>query len=86
MKKGLSTPHFHKMMTEYYLVLSGKGTMRIQEIKGSMNEVVLEPGIIVRVDPNELHQTNTPESLVLETITTPTWTAEDEIVSNESLF
>ncbi len=51
-----------------------------------MSEAELKPGVIVRIDPSEIHQTNNTNALVLEAITIPAWTEEDEIASNELLF
>jgi len=46
----------------------------------------LRLGVVVRIDINEIHQTNNLDNLVLEAITYPAWTAEDEIVVKENLF
>lgn len=86
MKEGISTAHYHKDSTEYYLVLSGKGILKIKNPKGEISETELNPGILVRIDVNEIHQTNNLDFLILEAISCPAWKAEDEIVVNESLF
>lgn len=86
MKEGISTAHYHKESTEYYLVLSGKGILRIKNPEGKVSETALNPNILVRIDVNEIHQTNNLDKLVLEAISYPVWKAEDELVVEESLF
>jgi mannose-6-phosphate isomerase-like protein (cupin superfamily) len=85
MRKGLSTAHYHKKLTEHYLVVEGKGTMRIKT-KGKIQELELKPEVIVQIEPGEIHQTKTPERLVVEVITQPVWTKDDEIVVEKNLF
>lgn len=86
MKTGISTAHYHRNSVEYYLILSGKGILKIKNSKGEVSEIELKPGILVRIDVNEIHQTNNLGNLVLEAISYPSWKAEDEIVVKESLF
>lgn len=86
MSKGLSSPHYHKKLVEYYLVLEGLGTLKVKLVTGGVKQVDLKPGIIVKIEPREIHQTESSGSLVLEAITYPAWTLEDEIITKESLF
>lgn len=86
MVPGISGAHYHSRTTEYYLVLSGNGILKVKDPQGNLSEVELKAGVVVRIDPKEIHQTNNLESLVLEAITIPAWTAEDEIVVEKSLF
>ena len=87
MSNGVSTSHYHKKTVEYYLVLEGQGILRTRDMQGdTANEVELKPGILVRIDKNEIHQTNNLGGLILEAITSPAWTKEDEIESDINLF
>lgn len=85
MRKGFSTAHFHKKLTEYYLVLEGSGFFRIKT-KNGLKEIELNPGIVVKIEPGEIHQTKTPEKLVVEVITWPAWTESDEFPVEQNLF
>jgi mannose-6-phosphate isomerase-like protein (cupin superfamily) len=86
MAKGLSTPAYHKATIEYYLVVSGEGTLRTKLSGSQIQETNLSPGVVVKIDVNEIHQVNNPDTLVIEAITYPAWTPEDEISVEESLF
>lgn len=86
MEEGLSTAHFHRKTVEYYLVIEGRGVLRIQDEDGKKAETELGPDVLVKIDKNEIHQTNNLGGLVLEAITTPVWTKEDEIESDLNLF
>jgi mannose-6-phosphate isomerase-like protein (cupin superfamily) len=86
MINGISPAHYHIKTTEYYLVISGKGITKIKTPQGEVIETELKPGVVLRIDPKEAHQTNNIDSLVLEAITIPAWTAKDEIIIKESLF
>lgn len=86
MTQGLSLPAFHKKTTEYYLVISGKGVLRTKLPESEIVETKLYPGVITRIDINEIHQVNNLDSLIIEAITYPVWTLEDELPVTESLF
>ncbi|RJO60925.1 hypothetical protein C4544_04105 [candidate division WS5 bacterium] len=87
MVEGISTAHFHKNTVEYYLILEGNGILRTQKIDGEeVVETELEEGVLVRIDKNETHQTDSKKGLVLETISIPAWTEEDENESEVNLF
>ncbi len=83
---GATVAHYHHKITKYYLVISGKGILRIKDSKDNLSEIELKEGVVVRIDPTEIHQTYTLDALVLEVITIPAWTKADEIVVQESLF
>ena len=85
MYKGLSGTHYHKKLTKYYLVLEGRGLLRIKT-HGRIKEIELKPGIIVKIEPKEIHQTKTFKKLILETITRPAWAESDEYPVNMNLF
>jgi mannose-6-phosphate isomerase-like protein (cupin superfamily) len=85
MRKGFSTAHFHKKLTEYYLVLEGDGFFRIKT-KNGLKEIELRPGVVVKIEPGEIHQTKTPEKLVVEVVTHPAWIESDEFPAKENLF
>ncbi len=85
MRKGLSMAHFHKKLTEHYLVIEGSGLMRVKTKKG-VKEIKLKPGILVKIEPGEVHQVKTNKKLVVEVITQPAWNEADEIVVNKKLF
>lgn len=86
MQPGLSSAHYQRITTKYYLVISGNGILRVKDKDGRLSETELKEGVVVRIDPNEIHQTNNFRSLILEVITTPAWTKEDAIGVQESLF
>lgn len=86
MVPGVSGAHYHDNTTEYYLIVSGKGLLRVKDPRGTLSEIELKPGVVVQIDPKEVHQTNNLDSLAIEAITIPAWTAEDEITAEESLF
>jgi len=85
MFKGLSTPHYHKKLIEYYLVVEGEGILRVKT-KQKIEEIKLHPDVIVRIEPGEIHQTKTSKKLVLEAITRPVWVDSDEIPVEKGLF
>lgn len=86
MNAGLSTPHYHKYTTEYYLVIAGRGILKVKGKDGLIQKVELNPNKVVKIEPLEIHQTNNLGGLILEAITSPVWTAVDELVVGESLF
>lgn len=86
LNSGLSTAHFHKKMTEHYMILEGTGELRVRLIEGKVESINLKPGVIVRVEPNEIHQAKTETGFTVEAITYPAWTADDEFESDISLF
>lgn len=86
MQDGISTAHYHNKTFEYYLVISGNGILKVKSLDGDVSETELKPGIVLQIEPKEIHQTNNLSELVLEAITVPAWTAEDELVVDESLF
>jgi mannose-6-phosphate isomerase-like protein (cupin superfamily) len=86
MVPGLSAAAFHKVTTEYYLILNGQGLLRTESENGKQTETQLIPGVVVKIEPNEIHQVNNLDSLVLEAITYPAWKEEDEIPANKDLF
>ena len=86
MRKGLSVPHYHKKLTEYYLVLQGTGTLRIKLKNGELKNINLKPGIIVKIEPGEIHQSKSNNRLVVEDVSTPAWTEKDEFTVDNSLF
>lgn len=85
MRKGLSTAHFHKKLIEHYLILEGRGKIRIKTKSGT-KEINLRPGILVKIEPGEIHQVKTYKKLIVEVITKPVWNEADEIVVEEELF
>jgi mannose-6-phosphate isomerase-like protein (cupin superfamily) len=108
MRKGLSIAHYHKKLTEHYLVIEGHGVMRIKtkcrsksfsmernsditagaltSEKLKIKEIKLRPGILVKIEPGEIHQVKTSKKLIVEVITRPVWVESDEIVKDEELF
>ena len=86
MVEGISTANYHNKTTESYVIISGAGILRVKNQKGEISEVELKSGVVVKIEPKEIHQTNNTGSLVLEAITNPAWEAEDELVAEESLF
>lgn len=87
MHKGFSVPHYHKKLTEYYLVLEGTGILRVKPNGGGKAEVVnLKKGIIVKIDPGEVHQSRSDGDLIVEDVSFPAWAEEDEFVVKKSLF
>ena len=86
MASGVTDAHYHKKTTEYYLVTAGKGILRIKVKDGNTSETMLNPDIVVKIEPNEIHQTKNLGGLVVEAITNPAWTSEDEIYTDDNLF
>jgi len=86
MRKGLSVPHYHKILTEYYLVLEGTGVLRIKLENNTIKDVDLKPGIIVKIEPGEIHQSKSSNQLTVEDISVPAWTEEDEFIIDDDLF
>ena len=85
MRKGLSTAHYHKKLTEHYLVLEASGAMRVKT-KSDIKEIKLRPGILVKIEPGEIHQAKTHKKLIVEVITQPVWNKADEVVVDEELL
>lgn len=86
LNKGISTAHFHKKLIEHYLVLEGIGELRIKLKNGQVKSIKLKPGILVKIEPNEIHQAKTDTGFTVEAITYPAWTKSDEFESTENLF
>lgn len=47
---GVDEPHFHRTMTEIYLIASGTATMRVEG-----KTIRLLPGQVIAVEPGEAH-------------------------------
>ena len=84
--KGLSTAHYHKKLIEHYMILKGSGELKVKLTGGKIKNVRLKPGIVVKIEPGEIHQAKTETGFTVEAITYPAWTADDEFESKENLF
>jgi mannose-6-phosphate isomerase-like protein (cupin superfamily) len=75
-------PHFHKKMTEIYLIVSGNGEMKIKDRKtGKIESKKVQQLSSILIPPNHIHQlTNTgKEFLVHYVICKPPWREDDEV-------
>jgi len=87
---NLSEAHYHKKTPEVYIVRVGEGRLRTRHSMGPyghhrFKEVELHPGVLVVIDPLEIHQTNPTSELTLDVIAFP-WTEEDEFPVDMNLF
>jgi len=75
-------PHYHKKMTEIYLIVSGNGLMKIKNREtGKPESKKVCPLSSILIPPNHTHQlTNTgKEALVHYVICSPPWREDDEL-------
>jgi len=87
--KERTEAHYHQKSSELYIVLQGRGKLRVKENNGgsvqiidldSETEVLIESGTIHQVEPIG------DKLLVVETVNFPPWQEEDQVVVEESLF
>lgn len=71
-------PHYHRIQTEIYFVLQGKGVVVLGECEHSV-----EKGSVIVITPNVVHTTFPQENLVLAVVNTPPFIAEDSILLTE---
>ncbi len=76
--RGPTIPHVHKVTTEYYFVLSGRGVVIVagQRIDVYRNTLVV-------IKPMTSHYTIPDRTMSVLAITIPVWTAEDQFVLTE---
>lgn len=80
----LITPHYHKVGTEIYYIISGQGIMHIRNIEkniSSKNKVF--SGDIFKIDPNVIHQlenNSIEEQLILLFICDPSHLSHDRTI------
>lgn len=69
-----SVPHYHKISTESYMILSGTATLQIDQHRATLN-----PGEGALIAPLEVHQiTNqTNEDVVFLAVCVPAWQPDD---------
>lgn len=80
-------PHYHKASNELYIVLEGKGYLRIRDKdRGSVKEYDLNPSTEVFIESGNIHQAKPVGKLIVEAVNFPPWKEEDEVVVDESLF
>jgi quercetin dioxygenase-like cupin family protein len=58
--EGIHEPHFHRTITEIYLVAAGSAVMRVEK-----QEITLQKGEMVVIEPGEAHTfiSNSPDYL-----------------------
>jgi len=74
-------PHFHKEMTEIYLIVSGNGEIKIKDKKtGKFESKKVQPLSSILIPPNHVHQLINigKEVLVHYVICRPPWRKDDE--------
>jgi len=77
----VTKPHYHKKMTEIYLIVNGNGEMKIKDRKtGNIESKKVQPLSSILIPLNHIHQlTNTgKEVLVHYVICRPPWREDDE--------
>jgi len=69
-----SVPHYHKISTESYIILSGTAALHIDQ-----QQATLEPGEAVLMSPHELHQISnlTNSDVVFIAVCVPAWQPDD---------
>jgi mannose-6-phosphate isomerase-like protein (cupin superfamily) len=72
------TEHYHKVIEEFYYILSGTGLMKINDEEEQVN-----PGDTVIILPGMRHKitNNGTVPLVLLACCSPEWTAEDQVLT-----
>lgn len=83
MIEGLTVSHYHKKTTEYYYVLSGEGILAVKHVANNEARINLSPGMIIQIDPYDIHQTKSENGFAVLTVTDPAWSAEDEIETDD---
>jgi len=79
---GKTKQHYHKKMTEIYLIVSGNGEMKIKDKEtGKVESKSVRPLSSVLIPPEHTHQLiNTgKEVLVHYVICRPPWSEDDEL-------
>jgi mannose-6-phosphate isomerase-like protein (cupin superfamily) len=74
-----STSHFHKVLTEIYLITKGKLILLKYDSETKENKKIhLKEGDSIEIKPGEIHSAIGYETWV-EVISTPAWTIDDYI-------
>ncbi len=69
-----SKPHYHRVMTEWYMVDSGEGTLY-----RNGNPELLKPNDCVKINPGEVHSVKSIRGLRLFVVTLPKWSPADHL-------
>ncbi len=76
--EGPSEPHYHKILTEYYYVLEGIGTLIVSD-----QRISYKPDILVTIPPNNPHFTIPRIVTRVLAVTSPTWVIWDQFLLND---
>ena len=77
-EKNIKKPHYHKELTEIYVVLQGTGIMQLQSQDQTQNTVFpLQPGTLVLVPPHTIHNTCSDKGMVIQVIGLPRFSKKD---------
>ncbi len=77
-----SEPHYHKLSTETYTVLSGSLVLKLAHRDVVLRDVVLHPGMDHTIPPDTVHSAEADGAWVRVT-SRPGWTSEDYILMGE---
>jgi len=70
-----SDPHYHKKMTEYYMVVRGEGTLYLDD-----KPVELKPSVVVKTEPGVVHYAvskRPAKGIQLWVNSVPPWSIDD---------
>ncbi len=67
-----SEPHFHRKMTEYYMVDTGKGMLFLDG-----ERVPLQQGDVVKIEPNTMHHVESKDGIYIWVVTLPPFDIKD---------
>ena len=78
--KGPTEPHFHKVLTEFYYVLEGKGKVIV-----GRKLYPIQPGTLIIIPPPLAHYTIPQSKVKVLAFAAPAWSKEDQYIINESV-
>lgn len=85
--KEKTDAHYHEKSEELFIILEGKGILRVKELGADeVREVELEEGKEVLISPMNIHQVEPDGKLVVETVNFPPWREEDLKKTDKELF
>ena len=75
---GPSVPHYHKVLTEFYFIMSGCGRLIVAQ-----NVFEIQYRSLVIIPPNYAHSAIPRKKLTVLAFSVPAWTEDDEFVIEE---
>lgn len=74
--KQASTPHYHKIATEFYIVVEGTGKVRLGE-----KMINVRPGTVVMIRPGTVHHVVPDAGQVIKAwvVASPAWQEADQV-------